>query len=64
MTFSGKVQIDICLPGQNCSFVALEVVRTHVRMQVAPVVVGNGRWIVIDARFVEGIVVMTGGTHI
>ena len=58
MTFSRKIQIDVCLPGQHSSFITLKVFWTHVRMEVAPVVVGDGR-VVIDARFVEGVVVVT-----
>lgn len=60
VTFSGQVQIDVCLPGQNSSFVTLEVVWAHVRMQVAPVVVGNGR----IARITGGVVRMADGTHV
>ena len=60
VTLSGKVQIDVCLPGQNCSLVTLEVVWPHVRMKVGPVIVGNGR----VARFVGGVMMMTEGTHV
>lgn len=63
VTFSGKVQIDVCLPGQNRPFVALKVVWTHVRMQMAPVVVGNSR-VVIVAWIVGGVAMMTDGTDI
>jgi len=47
VTLSGKVQINVCLPGQDRLFVTLEVVWTHVRMQVAPVVINNGRVVVV-----------------
>jgi len=62
MTFSGKVQIDVGLPGQDCSFVTLEIVRTHVGVQVAPVTVSNGR--VVVAAFVGGIAMMADGSNI
>lgn len=60
VTFSGKIEIDVHLPGQNGTFVTLEVVRTHVRMEVTPVVVGNRR----VSGFVGGVVVMTKGADV
>jgi len=62
VTFPGKVEIDVCLPGQDCSFVTLEIVRTHVGVQVAPVTVSNGR--VVVAAFVGGIAMMADGSNI
>lgn len=62
MTFPGKVKIEVGLPGQDCSFVTLEIIRTHVRMQVAPVVVGDGR--VVATTFVGAIETMTGESNV
>jgi len=66
VTFSGQVQVDVGLPGQDRSFITLEIVRTHVRMQVAPVVVGSGRVVVVAvvATFIVGVVMMTYGPYI
>jgi hypothetical protein len=61
VTFSGKVQIDVCLPGQDCSFVTLEVVWAHVRMEVTPVVVGGGR---VVTSFVWGVILITDGPNV
>lgn len=64
MTFSGKVKIDVGLPGQDGSFVTLEIVWAHVRMEVAPVVVHDG-WIVVGvSTFVGDIAVVAGGPNI
>jgi len=63
MTFSGQVQIDVGLPGQDRSFITLEIVRTHVRMQVAPVVVGGSR-VVVVATFVVGMVMMAYRSYV
>jgi len=57
VAFSGKIQVDVSLPGQDCSFVTLEIVRTHVRIQVAPVVVGGSK-IVVATAVVRGIVMV------
>ena len=63
MTLPGQIQIDVGFPGQDRSFVTLEVVRTHVRMQVAPVIVGSSR-VVVATAFVWGIVITTNRSHI
>jgi len=55
VAFSGKVEIDVCLPGQDGPFVTLEVVRAHVRMHMAPVVAGDGG---VVTAFVWGIAMM------
>ena len=61
VTFPGQIQVDVGLPGQDRSFVTLEIVWTHVRMQVAPVVVGDGR---VVTAFVGDVVMMTDRSHI
>ena len=61
MTFSGKVEIDVGLPGQDCPFVTLEIVQPHMRMQVAPVAIGDDR---VVATFVGGIAIMTDGSDV
>lgn len=61
VTLSGKVQIDVCLPGQDCSFVTLEVVWAHVRMEVTPVVIREG-WAVTS--FVWGVILITDGSNV
>ena len=62
VTFSGQIQIDVGLPGQDRSFVTLEIVWTHVRIQVTPVAVGCGRVTVVTA-FIGG-VMMTDRSRI
>jgi len=64
MTFPGQIQINIGLPGQNRSFVTLEIVRTHVRVQVAPVIVGGSKVVAVVAAFIGGVVMMADGSHI
>jgi len=65
VTFSGKVQIDIGLPGQDRSLVTLEIVWTHVRMQVAPMAVGDGGVIVVVVTtFTKAIAMVADGTNI
>lgn len=65
MTFPWKVKIDVCLPGQDCPLVTLEIVWAHVRMQVTSVVVGDGRVVaVVVATFVGTIVTVTDGSNV
>ena len=63
MTFPGEVKIDVGLPGQNCSFIALKVVWTHVGMQVAPVMINDGR-VVVVTTFVGDIAMVADGTNV
>lgn len=65
MSFSGKVKIDVGLPGQDCPFVTLEIVWPHVRMQVASVTIGYGRVVaVVVAAFVGWIAMMANGSDV
>ena len=65
MAFSGEVEIDVGLPGQDCPLVTLEIVRPHVRMQVAPVAITNDRVVaVVVATFVGGIAMMPDGSDV
>jgi hypothetical protein len=64
VTFPGQIEIDVSLPGQNRPFVTLEIVRTHVRVQVAPVAVGGGSVVGVVAAFVGGVVMMADRSHI
>ena len=63
MTFPGEVKIDVGLPGQDRLFVALEIVWTHVRMQVAPVIVNDGG-VVVVATFVGDVAMVANGTNV
>ena len=64
MTFPRQIEIDVSLPGQDCPFVTPEIVRTHVRMQVAPVIVGGSRIVTDVAAFVGGMVMMADRSDI
>jgi len=64
VTFSGKVKIDVGLPGQDCPLVTLEIVQPHMRMQVAPVDIGGDRVVVVVATFVGGIAMMADGSDV
>ena len=65
VTFSGKVEIDVGLPSQDCSLVTLEIVWAHMRMQVAPVVVGGSRVVVaVVATFVGDVTMMADGSNV
>ena len=64
MTFPRQIQIDVGLPSQDCLFVTPESVQTHVRMQVAPVIVGSSRVVTDVVAFVGGMVVMADRSDI
>jgi len=65
MTFSGQVKIDVGLPGQDRPLVTLEIVRPHMRMQVAPVAIGDdGVVAVVVTTFVGGIAIMADGSDV
>ena len=57
----GKIKIDVGLSGQDRPFVTLEIVRSHMRMQVAPVAVGDGR---VVATFIGRIAMVADGTNV
>ena len=65
MALPGKIEVEVGLPGQDSSLVTLEIVRTHVRMQVTPVAVDDGRVVaVVGTTIVGAIVAMTNGTNV
>lgn len=64
VTFPGQVQINISLPGQNRPFVTAEIVRTHVRVQVASGIGGGSRVVAVVAAFIRRVVKMADGSHI
>lgn len=49
--------MDVCVPGQDRPLITLKIVRTHMGMQMAPVVV------VVATTFVGGIVTVADVSH-
>ena len=62
--FPGKVKIGVGPPGQGCPFVTLEVVCTHVRMQLAPVVVDGRTVAAVVTTFVRAIETKVGESSV